>query len=604
MKKEHEHNIIFHRDKMERTLWEFLKLMVAFQMSPTSGNMNTAAVLQAMQKRIEKQANSVMDIVKTGLYVIAKVCKEIQRVYCHAEEEIADLIAGGKYLSRPVSPSSRRIQSRERLQRTLHKNQDGSSRSPSPSSPVQSPSFNPKALCPWDDYVDERPRTAPSANYYVPGGFEDAFNPVDENGIIEQHQSYYTEDFNAVSNNNSQYQEDGSVLEDIPDNYHFPITKPTNLKKQTSNLTAVSSIPEDDGLDQHRRNSNAETTSYSEDFINSNSLTGLEPEPNSSLQLAEGTIITQDIDDENDGVLAAKSEDYEDDNEDYEDDEEINDHNKASYDENDQSNNEGDVQNKTKKNKKLKKKRKKRLSMNPLVDNYLHLAKEAQEIANMKDSKKNTQILLTRVLAVSQIPSPKFSNKPGSAPLSKAPSASSINSHGRPASQSSSRSPSPSRPIQKKEDYFDSDFHPVGLDEFMMATSSPKSTMKLPEPEEVHRCYYCKHKFMGLGKVLPENIKQKDKEVKDRIWNTLSNVPKRNLPNYNKKVKLDEYQFPHLYNDFVSKVHDSSERSQHSRMFCTWKCLKRWTLQCCPMQFKYQNELLIDIAAGFQVSID
>jgi hypothetical protein len=39
------------------------------------------------------------------------------------------------------------------------------------------------------------------------------------------------------------------------------------------------------------------------------------------------------------------------------------------------------------------------------------------------------------------------------------------------------------------------------------------------------------------------------------------------------------------------------------KTFCSWECLKIWNATYCPLQKKYANNILIDVAAGYNVQI-
>jgi hypothetical protein len=41
----------------------------------------------------------------------------------------------------------------------------------------------------------------------------------------------------------------------------------------------------------------------------------------------------------------------------------------------------------------------------------------------------------------------------------------------------------------------------------------------------------------------------------------------------------------------------------HDARFCSYECMKRWTIFYCPVQLKYESEILIDMVAGYSVRI-
>mmetsp|Transcript_25370 Transcript_25370/g.27727 ORF Transcript_25370/g.27727 Transcript_25370/m.27727 type:complete len:1598 (+) Transcript_25370:138-4931(+) len=41
----------------------------------------------------------------------------------------------------------------------------------------------------------------------------------------------------------------------------------------------------------------------------------------------------------------------------------------------------------------------------------------------------------------------------------------------------------------------------------------------------------------------------------------------------------------------------------HDASFCSYECMKRWTVYYCPVQFKYESEILIDMVAGYKVKV-
>lgn len=44
-------------------------------------------------------------------------------------------------------------------------------------------------------------------------------------------------------------------------------------------------------------------------------------------------------------------------------------------------------------------------------------------------------------------------------------------------------------------------------------------------------------------------------------------------------------------------------RPDLARLFCCWECVKRYAMEDCPRQLRYERQMLIDLAAGYIVDI-
>jgi hypothetical protein len=139
-------------------------------------------------------------------------------------------------------------------------------------------------------------------------------------------------------------------------------------------------------------------------------------------------------------------------------------------------------------------------------------------------------------------------------------------------------------------------------------TSSPSNLQDRSQTAEEEKwnkypCCYCGKRFRGVGKI-PPSIANTDKAVRDRAK---SRAKKEHslYADFQHKVTLgDDYST--MRRTFLQQIEESTKSSSShntDKVFCSWVCVKRWTVHCCPMQMKYQNEMLIDMAAGYAVPI-
>lgn len=84
-----------------------------------------------------------------------------------------------------------------------------------------------------------------------------------------------------------------------------------------------------------------------------------------------------------------------------------------------------------------------------------------------------------------------------------------------------------------------------------------------------------------------------------------------NRPKYDQKTralhkKMEEREDEEFVRQLISEkpvnVKVSLRRqSQSAKVFCSWECVKRYAMEDCPKQLRYERCMLIDLAAGFVV---
>lgn len=116
-------------------------------------------------------------------------------------------------------------------------------------------------------------------------------------------------------------------------------------------------------------------------------------------------------------------------------------------------------------------------------------------------------------------------------------------------------------------------------------------------PFNPHPCCFCRKKFRGTGKISP-SIMNRDADTRSRAKLTVQGDV---VPQFTTK-KID--RFKERKQSLMTDLEKSADQSSNSSsVFCSWVCVKRWTVMCCPMQYKYQSEMLIDMVAGYSVKI-
>lgn len=165
--------------------------------------------------------------------------------------------------------------------------------------------------------------------------------------------------------------------------------------------------------------------------------------------------------------------------------------------------------------------------------------------------------------------------------------------------------------------------------EDLLSQGSPKSRNSSPKekPKPAHasfrmvnedkdipwnpvRCSCCNNRFRGDGKQLPSLVGD-DTEIKKKASDAAARIDAI-ITNFNRRVVLgDDYQ--ERQKELVGRLKRTSSATRrvnmsgnsvmHGTTFCSWECLKRWTHAFCSLQFKYQYDKLIDIAAGYFVDV-
>lgn len=116
----------------------------------------------------------------------------------------------------------------------------------------------------------------------------------------------------------------------------------------------------------------------------------------------------------------------------------------------------------------------------------------------------------------------------------------------------------------------------------------------------LYPCCFCKKRFRGTGKFSPSVI-NRDADVRSRAKLTIQKEDAKAVISHARR-KID--RFKERKEALMSDLERSGDLSSNSPpAFCSWVCVKRWTVMCCPMQYKYQSEMLIDMVAGYSVKI-
>jgi hypothetical protein len=140
-----------------------------------------------------------------------------------------------------------------------------------------------------------------------------------------------------------------------------------------------------------------------------------------------------------------------------------------------------------------------------------------------------------------------------------------------------------------------------GIVEEKAASPDQNSEEILPWNKKL--CCFCGKRFRGPGKLSP-SITNRDADVRSRAKMAIQQ-DKAGVSYVNKKVNIALLKFGDskkaLLADLELSTADHSSNSM--AVFCSWVCVKRWTVTCCPMQYKYQSEMLIDMVAGYSVKI-
>lgn len=194
--------------------------------------------------------------------------------------------------------------------------------------------------------------------------------------------------------------------------------------------------------------------------------------------------------------------------------------------------------------------------------------RESLQLAKVKDDKVARKQLLFKLLDRA---SPPRSN----------------NAVGRPhTSPPRTRSPPPINNSSYQSDFeFDSN-----LDE--------QNDQPLPP---IRMCFHCYKEVTGKGVHVPK-LATSGKESWLVAHNDLSKTNSR-YPDHLRKVEIGAEIFD-LSKTFLSKLQASARNvSQGEPVFCTWECVKKWALGHCPLQHRYQTDILINMAAGYLVDV-
>jgi hypothetical protein len=77
-----------------------------------------------------------------------------------------------------------------------------------------------------------------------------------------------------------------------------------------------------------------------------------------------------------------------------------------------------------------------------------------------------------------------------------------------------------------------------------------------------------------------------DEDDEEEMEQKRKEKEKRKVPLTNNNGKYSSHPAPH-----------------HDAIFCSYECMKRWTVFYCPIQYKYESEILIDMVAGYSVRV-
>ena len=60
--------------------------------------------------------------------------------------------------------------------------------------------------------------------------------------------------------------------------------------------------------------------------------------------------------------------------------------------------------------------------------------------------------------------------------------------------------------------------------------------------------------------------------------------------------ELRDFERKALRKQYVKRQKIDQTVGVHNKIFCSWKCARRWNNKNCSVQFKYYNNMLIDMA--------
>lgn len=225
----------------------------------------------------------------------------------------------------------------------------------------------------------------------------------------------------------------------------------------------------------------------------------------------------------------------------------------APADQRDASGQEADIRNKPSRSKgKRSKRRKEKLPVGSALKDELAVAK-------LQDNKLNRKSLLNELIkpsndmAPKRVPSPKRMSR--------------LRSHLQHVREQSS-----SIEVQQGQE----------MDDAARTQSKP--------------CFHCNQLFYGKGKTMPRLSDQAGDS-----WQRAQEDAARSRPRLLdplKRVRLGADVFD-LSKTFLAKLQLSAERIvDGDPVFCSWLCVKKWAIGSCPIQHRYQTEMLINMAAG------
>jgi hypothetical protein len=198
------------------------------------------------------------------------------------------------------------------------------------------------------------------------------------------------------------------------------------------------------------------------------------------------------------------------------------------------------------------------------------MLQEELDVLMMTDNKLNRQVLLHELLPrPSSAQPPRHDSQPSSAkPISKV--------HATLVRQLSEGS------------RYSTDFE--------LADGDDQDSEAMFFPAAHSRCFHCDEMFQGQGKTMPRL------GCDDGSWQKAQEHVSQSaalFPNYVNKVTLGMEDVFDLSKTFLAKLQQSAHRvSEGTPIFCSWRCVKRWALGGCPLQYRYQTEILINTAAG------
>ncbi len=135
-----------------------------------------------------------------------------------------------------------------------------------------------------------------------------------------------------------------------------------------------------------------------------------------------------------------------------------------------------------------------------------------------------------------------------------------------------------------------------------LPSSSPEIDLDKAKPFNKSPCCFCGNRFRGDGKLAPSITNgTRDTEVRLRAKVAVKNHKMQSQKVSNKIDTMGDFQ--EKKQELLTNLEQSTTNENAIHVFCSWVCVKRWTVMCCPMQYKYQSELLIDMVAGHSVKI-